>query len=303
MGINALHDSHRSFHVGIVGLGAVASALAYCLQRVGLKLSFISRAGIDRTTQLKLRVKDMNFTMDPLGSGELDLVFICVKAYQVKQALLDHAAIISQDSVGAIICLSNGIYEHELDDLDPSISAKLRLGMTTLAVSSRNQSAFTLVNPESANVVWYSKQLCEVESFLCQSGSYFVLDKNIDFLRHRKWLFNSSLNTLCFLQDLSENRLALNYKNELFDLFKDLYELGLELWGPWDESLKTMFDNLCLLIEKTGANMNSMQADKLQRRKTELEYFTGLYKLANKPYPKLEAVSDQVRLVDNGRDF
>lgn len=289
--------------VAVVGAGAIGRVLASVLHDQGVRVGLIGRGGPELTSWvIETAGNSQQIQLDPLQ--DFNLVFICVKAYQLNEVLQQNLDTWQRRSVQAIICLSNGIVDFELGE--KLRAPELRLGLTTMAVSrkGREHRHFQYWNPDTAKVLWgrQSLQPTATESHLLGSKGLkaFQWSQDADFLRRRKWLFNTALNPICAKYRLLQNRQAKSYQSEVEAVFHEAYVLGERLWGAWPEFEQSMLDSFWELVEQTGDNRNSMVADLLAGRETEVEYLSGLYRYdSDGHYPALANLSALWRAARN----
>ncbi|MFW7379948.1 MAG: ketopantoate reductase family protein [Oligoflexus sp.] len=288
--------------IGILGPGAIGCALASRIQPIVPKLGMIGRQGsVDFQFTLKSNSDVHKFDLPALENFEL--LFVCVKAYQVPGLFAAHRSLFEKPDLEAVIFLCNGIVDEVVSSDFPS-HIPVRMGLTTLAVKPMAAThSYELMNATEAVVQWGAKHAAsQLERDILQLTSHAGLQwcDDIDFRRHRKWLYNSALNPVCALHGLDRNDMAGKFQGEVEELFMEAYELGERLWGAWPESADDLLRSFWLLIQQTGANRNSMVVDLSGGRSTEIDFLTGLYRLDPlRNYPQLSAITTRIHEIQN----
>jgi ketopantoate reductase len=188
-----------------------------------------------------------------------------------------------------IISVCNGSMEGMLGRFAKSYEHfSWRLGFCTFGVTL-SEGSYSLCS-QSGRMFWGPLNRGELPSKteveLSRLGSLFEWKDDILPLVRKKWLFNTSLNTVSALRQLSCNGDILKHLELAKALFAEAYQLGGSLWGPWNESQEESFHDFIKLIHDTKDNENSMARDVRLHRKTESGYLAGLAKEADK-YPLL----------------
>jgi len=103
--------------IAVIGAGAIGSLFGGYLSLVGFDVSLVVREGIRADI---LRVKGVHITgvkddvmvfpkivLDASEIGEQDLVIVCVKSYQTKEAIMQHRALIGEKTL--VLSMQNGV--------------------------------------------------------------------------------------------------------------------------------------------------------------------------------------------------
>lgn len=228
---------------------------------------------------------------------EASIVFVAVKAFDLRTALLQHLPQIPETA--PIIPVGNGDIQGELAETNAQFPHhRLRLGITTLAVTRLREDTFELKNL-SAFTEWgplfpREEGAKEVERHLCEerpADFRWVRDPLPSF--RRKWLFNTTLNTFVAAHNLRRNAEVLTKERELAQVFSEAYRLGEQRWGKWPQSNVELFRILVQLARNTAHNENSMAADRRLGRRTESDYLAGLAR-QYEGYPLLKALHSKL---------
>lgn len=268
----------------ICGPGAVGLRLAADLSLRGEEVALFGRLGPTARTvsyQSHDQVAELNFPelMTMLSDLSISAIFVCVKAYDVKEALraLDQAGFVHVPTV----VLSNGYYEGDIEAFLGRDT--LILGATNIASKVRGS---TVQRTDEYGKVYIpvgdGKIPSSISDLLVKYPDLFArVDANI---RKRKWIVNSTLNTLCGALKLERNGDALEHLSHLERLFSEAFALADKLMPGQPLHKKETYDWLLETIHSTADNQNSMYSDVVSKRRPEIEYLSGL---ASKEYPIL----------------
>lgn len=260
--------------VGIIGPGAVGRMMAAYCQWKGICCHSFGRHGPVSFKQ-SIIMDDHHFHLEQnLGDLALvDLVFVTVKAYQIRDVLSQYGEDIKNKSV---IFAANGWFDdcfsrYDLDELD------WQFGYSSIGASFVGQTL--VIHNHGGHVFWQklrheNAKIEKVESLLAEFG--FASKEDLSALRKKKWLFNTVLNTICGAHKLSSNGLLLKDLSFLRKVFLEAYLLGEMKIGPWMQNQQDLWSEMIRLIESTRNNQNSMYVDVIKNRQTENQYLAGL---------------------------
>lgn len=216
----------------------------------------------------------------PLIPEDAAVVFFCVKAFDLKSALLDQAG---KWPMGVpFVTLSNGFLGDILSEVLPALGARpLRLGMTTMGAAFDSQGLLK-VYQEGSQTCWghwgeaNGAPVSEAEAELCKKNNWQWMSDVRPMLR-RKWIFNTTLNTLCGALRLANNGNLLNHKALANDVLHEAFQLSAELWPEVElnENENQLKDQLWRLVELTSKNENSLMRDVRLGRRTESAFLAG----------------------------
>ncbi len=238
----------------------------------------------------------------PLVAPEARLVFFCVKAFDLSQALEEQATLWDEDI--PFITLSNGYLNPIFEKFSAAHKGRhLRAGMTTMGASYDDRGelkvfaagAETMWGPQKTSNPPCSPNADELKSVSKNSGWSWQDDMR-PHLR-RKWIFNATINTLCAALRLKNNGMLRHHKSLTDDVFAEAYNLSLELWPEPEmkESLSNVREQLWMLIEKTQLNENSMARDVRLGRMTESVFMAGVAH-GRAGFPQLKRLDQEIRV-------
>jgi 2-dehydropantoate 2-reductase len=270
----------------VLGAGAIGRALTARLIKASFPVSLISRHGIIHapirldTDRGVIRVEPSREpTTDAEAIRRSNIIFSCVKAFDVERAL-DTISQHATNPTRVVIC-SNGF----LSDRLPTWRARhasliFRRGLITFGVTRTRDDALKLVGATGRLTLgaWGENTARDrvEETLLHELPDFLAWTDDIIPLERRKWLFNTTLNTVCARHRLRQNKEAREFDAELRALFDRSYDFGAQTWGPWDKSPEDLWKDLLSLIRETAENENSMAADVRAGRETEAAFLEGI---------------------------
>ena len=279
---NESQNSHK-YSAVIVGPGGLGASIAAQLQAAGHIVSVVGRHGPTdwRFAILNFGKLHQVILKKSLGAAnnQPNAVFVCVRAYDLQQACRD----VSEWAPGGtpVIVLGNGYFASELIQFQ-SLRPDLwwRPGMTSLAVTQVGEGDYESRN-HAPFLRWGSLDKTSREEPLPDEGTLVgglvgaQWSSNIAAEVRRKWIFNTALNTLCGAYQLPRNGLARNFEPQLALLFREAWQLAIELDGPTHMDPQEVWAQFLALIDATQNNENSMARDVRLHIRTESEYLAG----------------------------
>lgn len=294
-------QTRRSCHLAIVGTGAVGLAIGAALQRQGMDVGMVGRQGpmTWRATLASAGGAPRPYEFPAAEWRRCDLVFVTVKAFDLELALSSLGAL---PAGAAVVVVGNGA----IDELVAAAAHshpqwRWRLGVATIGVSATGPQAFELRSttgqigmgawPKGGSAEHW--QRTPLEADLVATSDLLTWDDDIWSRYRLKWLFNTVINTLCAARGLAANAQLLTDASAMRQVYAEALALGTSLWGPWPKTAEVMYAEMLALIDRTGANENSMARDRRLKRRTESAFLAGLAKDANL-YPNLVALHAQI---------
>jgi len=279
----------------IIGNGALGIAIASRILEIGESPRFLGRQGPAELKGVKLQ--SVTIDLEAPTDEELSqpwVVFITVKAHHLETALkhLEHVR-----TSCPVVYLGNGFIDNlwkETQLLFPDLI--WRVGLTTFAVSQISEKKFEIHHPKGQVVIGplLPKSPTLGEKILFEKApAAFVWNEHAHYLRRKKWLFNTALNTLCGAHRLRTNGAALSHEPALRLLFHEAFKLGTERWGAWQEPEESLYRELLALIQATSTNENSMSRDVRFGKPTESEYLAGVAE-GHEGYPTLKSFHHKI---------
>ncbi len=283
--------------VGLIGWGALSHGLAFWLAHVPeIAVAATHREGLVNGSKATFRCREIStssltVTLKSTAPAQWDTAWLCVRAPDLLSAAREWLPRLRPGIPVTILC--NGRIEDEVRTLRAEFPHfRWRQGVAffgtkeegdgwlvsgggkvLLGALDRNDSSTTFEDH-----VWQA---------LASAGFLWV--KNPREVVREKWWLNTVLNTLCARWRLAENRLALQYPDELRQLGEEAYALGEELDGAWPQELSLYQKALQELIQATAANENSLARALRLKLPHENEYLGGVVEKARGAYPLLRA--------------
>ena len=232
--------------IGIFGFGAVGITLYSQLDGYG-NLYVLSPLNRLEKTKNEVFVNEIKYKPNVITTGLMDLIFVCVKNYDLDEAIVDLKPFIKKETI--IIPLLNGITARE----------------KILKAYPNNNVLYGLVYTESNkndNVVTTSKiiNLCFGEKDNTNPKEYLldikkILDKyrinneiapNMEAKCWTKWTLNLGINQISALMNATYNDMSHPLLKELlYDIFNEVYEVSKAYnVGLKDEDIKSLHERV-----------------------------------------------------------
>ena len=297
--------------VAIAGPGALGSLLGAMLYESGIaKIQYFGRQGprAHRFCLEGFQERSSTYAFANPETQSFDLLLVVVKCYDVVTAIEHFFQHNKLHQNGGILIVSNGMMDEIVSGHAAQIKQSLALATSTFAVKPLSPSVYAAVNPKGWLVsgldscMLHAHQCSKVFDALFNHLARFNWQWRTDsrLLRQKKWLMNTSLNSICGLHKLPRNGDALLFKKEMRCIFDEAFDLASRLWGGFANEKHALWQELLALTGQTADNENSMVQDIRMGRKTESDFFAGLYRLdKERQYPKLRLVSERLAAVNH----
>ncbi|MBI5586377.1 MAG: 2-dehydropantoate 2-reductase [Deltaproteobacteria bacterium] len=275
--------------IGVVGPGAMGGLLAVKLARAGLEVrvldhrperaALIGRQGIELLTGEEEVREMVPVTLDPAALGDVELILICVKAYDTEGVARQLQALPSgpyfltlQNGVGNVELLGKylppekilaGITSHGATSLGPGRIRHAGVGDTYIGLGFGESS-------EEAHPGLRLARTC-----LAAAGFATRIVPRICSLIWSKLMVNVGINALTALTGLRNGGLLDFPATEriMAAAVREAVQVA-EARG-----IPLLFDNPLEEVRKvcrqTGPNISSMLQDVLRQKKTEIDYING----------------------------
>ncbi|EDQ00455.1 ketopantoate reductase family protein [Shewanella benthica] len=275
--------------IAILGAGAIGQLIYHQLVNAQLSPYFITRGKTQEKQVLTLTHLDGQETQSTaalhcitssgtheskcLLPGKTQLLIVCVKSYQVKDAL---KAVISQLPLSChILLLHNGLGPHL--EVEPLLQGR------GLSLATTSQGAFR-------QGTWRLKQtgtgITQIGHFsgpLMPSALKQILlgaipssewcEPILPFL-WQKLAINAAINPLTAIEDCPNGALAApQYEQEICDIVTELVDVAMATGVELNELALT--NRVYSVIELTSANFSSMHQDVANKRRTEIDSING----------------------------
>jgi len=275
--------------VAVVGVGAVGSVITYALNEVGIKPVLIHRnarvAEFYREHGVKVEVlgegerviEGLHTTYDGIQPGLIGLAFICVKAYDVRNALSELSRLLNRDSI--LVMCQNGLGSTELAEkiVGPNNVLQAIIGFGANRVS-RHEVRLTgigpsYVGPKRKGAPSTLHAVAKHVSELLRVINFTYVDESEGY-RWVKLGINAGINPVTAIlgvkngvvsDDVYARSVALAAANEVKEV---AVAKGVSL--PKDPA-----GALLSVARNTAENYSSMLQDIRSGRRTEVDYING----------------------------
>lgn len=271
----------------IVGPGAMGSLLAsflakskediWLLDKKSDRASRINSGGISiEGVSGEWQVKARS-TVDAKEIGETELVIICVKSYDTKEAIMAAKPVICPKT--KVLTLQNGIGNVEiLSEVvggEKVIGGVTNLGATLIEPGKVRHAGKgeTIIGRIDGKI---PAELRTIREIFIKSGLETRISKDIKGTLWSKLIINAGINALTAITRLNNGRLI-----EFDGTRKILREAVTEATKVAKRKrIKLIYDDPLAKVEAvceaTAANVSSMLADILKRKRTEIDYINGV---------------------------
>ncbi|MDD4908590.1 MAG: 2-dehydropantoate 2-reductase, partial [Candidatus Omnitrophica bacterium] len=271
----------------IVGPGAMGCLFAAFLSRSKAEVWVLDRnkerakiieeqgitvEGASGSWQAKLRAGSQGSEI-----GKADVIIICVKSYDTKEAIESAKALIDENSI--VITLQNGIGNIEV--LSEVVGAERVIGGVT------NQGS-TLLGPARIRHAGKGEtvlgridgklpvELREVREVFNKCGLQTRISRDIKGLLWSKLIINVGINALTCITGLNNGRLVEFEATR--QILRDAVTEAVKVVKK--KRIKLIYDDPLAKVEAvceaTSANVSSMLADVMSKRRTEIDFINGV---------------------------
>ncbi|MGF1804263.1 2-dehydropantoate 2-reductase [Aliivibrio sifiae] len=265
-------------NITILGPGAVGSLWACCLQKAGHNVSLWTRSSTSSDISISLNAKENSshsFSCNDKGSLiHCDLLFITVKAWQVKNALLPLLANLSKDTI--LLFMHNGM--GAIDDIKEQIKHHPILQATTTHGALKESShkvkhtgmGHTVIGPYNAS----GAQCQFLQEVLEHSLPSIEWNPEIQIALWKKLAINCAINPLTAIHQCQNGHLVhSDIHQDVIRICSEVLQVLQQEKVEWTEAELVSIVNQ--VISATSENYSSMNRDCFYQRKTEIDYITG----------------------------
>lgn len=273
--------------IAIVGPGAMGCLLAAFLskskediwildkdkersQKINAQGIFLE--GVSGNWQAKVKAES-----DPAKIGKADLLVICVKSYDTKEAILHSKELVSEKT--GVLTLQNGIGNIEIIaeavGSEKVIGGVTNEGATLLGVGSiRHAGRGEIVIGRMDGKI--PVELSFVRSLFKKCGLETRISRDIKSLLWSKLIINAGINALTAITRLNNGRLV-----EFEGTRRILREAVTEAVKiSKRKRIKLIYDDPLAKVEAvceaTAGNISSMLQDVLKKKRTEIDFINGV---------------------------
>lgn len=271
----------------IIGPGAIGCLLAGFLSKSKEEIWLLHR---DKTKADKLNEQGIiiegvsgkwqakvKATVDPKEIPPADLIIICVKSYQTKEAIIQAKSIIAENS--RVLTLQNGLGNIELISevvgIDKVIGGVTNQGATLLDVGCVKHAGRgeTIIGRIDGKIPVEMRAIREIFN---KVGLEARISRDIKGLLWSKLMINVGINALTAITCLNNGRLI-----EFEGTRKILREaVGEATRVAKRKRINLIYDDPLAKVEAvceaTATNISSMLQDVLKKRRTEIDFINGV---------------------------
>lgn len=271
----------------IVGPGAIGSLFSAFLARSKEEVWLLDKdrerarkiskkgitvEGVSGNWQVKVGV-----TADPREIGRSDLVIICVKSYDTKEAIIYASSLIGKDT--QVLTLQNGLGNIEI--IGETVGSKKVIGGLTNQGATLIESGHirhagrgeTVIGRLDGRLTPELHRICRVFN---RAGLETKISKDIEGMLWSKLIVNCGINAITAITRLNNGRLV-----EFEGSRRILREAVAEaVKVAKKRRIKLIYDDPIVKVEAvcraTGANISSMLQDILREKPTEIDFINGV---------------------------
>lgn len=278
MGINM-----KVKNVALIGMGAVGTVYGKLLyQKYDSNFAVIAKGA--RGERLKTNGITLNgaafYPRVITGETEnfkADLILICVKNYQLDQAITDIASLVCENTV--ILCLLNGITARDrISSVFPNNKVLYGLSIFIDAVRTSEGVSNTvngIIQFGNADNTTLTPEVANVKEFLTAAGIEAQVCPNMIQTIWRKWMLNIGCNQVSAATGAAYGKLCSIETNQILFHEAMMEVVALAKASCIDLSEKDVleFENMMRTFSPNGKT--SMLQDVEAKRRTEVDYFAG----------------------------
>ena len=297
----------------IVGPGAIGSLLGAFLSKTKEEIwlldykkeraakiaqTGISLEGISGNWQAKL-----NISTDPKEIGIADLVIICVRSYDTKQAILSSKALIKENT--SILTLQNGIGNVEIISEvvgnDKVIAGVTNLGATLIDTGKIKHAGKgeTVIGRIDGKMTTSIRSIRELFN---KAGLEIKASRDIKGLIWSKLITNVGINALTAITRLNNGKLT-EFEGTR-RIMRDAVTEAIRVAKR--KRIKLTSDDPLAKVEAvseaTGTNISSMLQDVLHNKRTEIDFINGVIVRQGQelgiPVPTNQLLVDLVKTIE-----
>lgn len=297
----------------VVGPGALGSLLGALLSKSKEDVWFLdkNKERSAKTNQYGISVEGLSgnwqakvsSTADPKEIAEADLVIICVKSYNTKEATLHAKPLITDKTV--VLTLQNGVGNleiiSEIVGPDKVIGGSTNLGVTLLEpgrirYAGKGETVIGMMDAKTP------PQMRSLREIFNKVGLETKITRDIKTVLWSKLIVNVGINALTALTRLPNGKLT-----EFEGTRRILREAVTEaVRVAKRKRIKLAYDDPLAKVEAvceaTAANVSSMLQDVLRKKRTEIDFINGvivrLGQELNIPVPVNSLLVDLVKTIE-----
>ena len=304
--------SEHDHKIYILGAGAVGHLLGSHFKLAHIQTFLITRQNSDvvnsEVDYISADNERQSLNIDYVRPSELDTIytlFVCVKSYQLKQALAEIKHALRNNS--QVVLLTNGM--GNLEAATEVLSGIVPASGLWLAINTHGSylSNHTVTHTGVGSITYghnYQSEESRIPGFTLPAALNPKATTDIETQLWLKLAINAVINPLtaihnCRNGELQTNKELTSYVQRLCSELSRLYHhLQINL------SATQVYDACTDVINRTAANFSSMHQDISKSRATEIEAITGyLLKCANRAglqLPEHENMYHKIKNIEQG---
>ncbi|MDP3143247.1 MAG: 2-dehydropantoate 2-reductase [Candidatus Omnitrophota bacterium] len=273
--------------IAIVGPGAIGCLFAAFLSKTGEEIWLLdkngNRANLIHEHGIKIEgisgnwMAKVNASHQTERIKEADLIIVCVKSYDTKEAVLHAKSLVKPNSL--ILTLQNGLGNIEIISevigADKVIGGITNQGATLLDVghSRHAGSGETVIGRIDGKI---PVQLRQIREIFNKSGLETRISRDIKGLIWSKLIINVGINALTAITRLNNGKLVEfeGTRKILRDAVSEAVKVAKK------KRIKLIYDDPLAKVEAvceaTAANVSSMLQDVLKHKKTEIDFINAV---------------------------
>lgn len=263
--------------IGIFGFGAVGNAIYNELEGYSKLFVLVNEERLKtyKTANFYINHRDIHPTF--ISNGIMDVIFITVKNYNLREALPDLKPFIGRNTI--LIPLLNGIMAHDIiKDYYPMV----RVCYGAINIESNKKGNETICGKilnlqygDEFNIP-VKKDLLHVKMLL---DSYHINNYIYHNMKKRvwlKWMLNLGINQISALMNASYKDMSKGYiKEMLYQIFKEVYQVSLAYHIGL--TLEDVEEQMGYCNRFSSERVTSLTLDFNRGGENELESFGGVF--------------------------
>jgi 2-dehydropantoate 2-reductase len=272
--------------IGIIGTGGVGGYFGGKLARAGFDVTFISRGeNLNSLRENGLTVKSIlgDFKIDRVNTtdrfsvlGEVDLILICVKAWQVKEIAQKLKSVVNENTI--VIPLQNGV--SAIDELKEHLNESNITGGLCFIISKIESPGIinhfgiepSIVFGEINNLK--TERLNKIKSMFDMAGIKSKISEDINAELWKKFIVICVSGLLAVTKSTyGELRALKQTRKMMVDLLKEVYKLSQKA----GVKIKSDFvdDTISLIDTYPFNSTSSLTRDVWEGKPSEIDYQNG----------------------------
>ncbi len=304
-------------HALIIGPGAMGCLVASILQRGNAGTDTITLLDYNQERAKKINNRGLTYNhqngqdvlkikvySNPLDVEHADVIFLCVKSYDVEECLRFSASLFNPDSL--LIFLQNGIshlkFQGEISNIavafGTTTEGATNQGIGDIRHAGSGHTYLGFLQDESSH---HRNALQQATAWLCSGGMQTKISNAILHQIWAKLFINVGINALSVIYDCKNGDLL--KLPEAMDQMRGAINEAIEIANCENIPIDNPMQKTISVCHATAENISSMLQDIRKGRKTEIDAINGaLVVLAHKhgiPAPINSQLVAKVKEIEN----